>query len=230
MEIDLYLRGYGNETISSFSTELIDKALGRFIVKKRRSFWLLEFPDGGNCRLFVPSEPRTESVTVIGPAAHPGLWRGLLDILQTTPSAINCPGRPALFLVGDPASIPHLPPHLITGRGMPAVATTLEDMLAVIERSGRGAELRPSPTPPEPERFYVAVYSCENRDFKPFRRTLVETIFGLYVTEKQTVTKIVGDPGENLTEYQYAHWLMTYPGVPVHLPELIKRRLGPGCG
>lgn len=56
MSFDLFVQGFQNGQPSEFSAASIEKGFGPFAESREPSCWVLRYPDGGVCELYIRSE------------------------------------------------------------------------------------------------------------------------------------------------------------------------------
>lgn len=61
MSFDLFFQSFQNGVPASFSTALVEKGFGPYASDRNPGRWVLRYPNGGFCELFVDAEQETET-------------------------------------------------------------------------------------------------------------------------------------------------------------------------
>jgi len=134
MSFDLFFQTFQSGVPAPFSTALIEKGFGPYASERSPGRWVLRYPNGGFCELYVDAEQETEtSFMVARPPDSPEFWRTLLDLLQQTPSCLYWPGGGPL--IANPMVRNHLPPDMIESLGEPIVVSAPEQIIEAIRNS-----------------------------------------------------------------------------------------------
>lgn len=152
MSFEIFFNTYEHGQPCPFPLSEVESAFGNAIVYRELDenglFWRLDFPviDPPNCSRTVQIDgrdypvdirdgsevyarlnldgpvPTTNGFMIKGPATHPDFYAALFKLLKTGHSALFWPGKNAL-VIGQPASIEHLPEGMIETLGAPFLVT-----------------------------------------------------------------------------------------------------------
>src|SRR6266568_4321603 len=93
MSFDIFLQCFHDGKQHGFPFVLIERAFGQYKRAGNDQCWILDYPDGGVCELYVDTtKERVEDFMVARPPASPEFWRTLFELLQQTPSCLYWPG------------------------------------------------------------------------------------------------------------------------------------------
>jgi hypothetical protein len=133
MSFDIFLTCFQNGEPANFPRAVVEKAFGVNVVKRKPELMELRYPDGGRGFLYIDDEAEIDNFSVNRPPSSPAFWEAILGILRQTTSVLYWAGNGCV--VADASVIPHIPTYLIEGVGEPTVVSTIEEILACIERA-----------------------------------------------------------------------------------------------
>jgi hypothetical protein len=134
MSFDIFFQiFYGNDDAMGVSLEIIEREFGRYTVKKEPKCWILAYPGGGRCELYVDSaQAFVDHFMIARPPNSPEFWRSLFVILNQTSGCLHWPGGGCV--IAQPSVRDYLPSRMLKGLGEPIVVRTPEQILDAMEK------------------------------------------------------------------------------------------------
>jgi hypothetical protein len=134
MSFDVFFQIFdGTDDTKGFPFEIVEREFGRYTVNKEPKCWVLAYPDGGRCELYVDStQAFIDHFMVARPPNSPEFWRSLFVILNQTSGCLHWPGGGSV--IAQPFVRDYLPPRMLEGLGEPIVVRTPEQIVHAIEK------------------------------------------------------------------------------------------------
>ena len=134
MSFDLFLQSFHNGEPTAFPFSLIERGFGPYTSVREEKCWVLHYPDGGRCELYVDStQEEIDDFMAARPPASPEFWETLLDLLRETPSCLYWPGGGPV--IANASVRDHLPKRMIEKLGEPTIASTPEQICEAIRKN-----------------------------------------------------------------------------------------------
>ncbi len=134
MSFDIFLQCFQNGKQHGFPLALIERGFGAVKRVRNAHCWILDYPDGGICELYVDTTKEyVEDFMVARPPSSPQFWQSVFDLLRQTPSCLYWPaGGP---VIANPSVRGHLPPNMIKKLGEPTIVSAPEQIFEAIRNS-----------------------------------------------------------------------------------------------
>jgi hypothetical protein len=134
MSFDIFLQCFRNGKQYGFPFALVERGFGPYKHIRNDHCWILAYPDGGHCELFVDTtKEHIEDFMVSRPPASPEFWGTILELLQQTSSCLYWPGGGPAIAYASVRN--HLPPDMIESLGEPTIVSSPEQIVEAIKDS-----------------------------------------------------------------------------------------------
>jgi len=134
MSFDLFLQSFQNGVPAGFSRTFIEHAFGPYAQVREAERWVLRYPDGDRCELYIDNtKPVIDSFMITRPPASRAFWTAILELLRHTSSALYWPGGGAI--IANTSVRYQLPPDMVRALGEPTLVTSAEQIIECIKQN-----------------------------------------------------------------------------------------------